>query len=63
MAVYSGKSGPAGNGWPGRLPVRGRAVHKLAGKKVIIKEALELILHYHTRRHAQTKSPAGSWCL
>jgi len=38
-------------------------VHKPAGKKVIIKEALELILHYHTRRHAQTKSPAGSRCL
>jgi hypothetical protein len=34
-------------------------MHKSAGKKIFIKEALELILHYHTRRHAQTKSPVS----
>ncbi|MDH3832020.1 MAG: hypothetical protein OEU48_10145 [Gammaproteobacteria bacterium] len=55
MLVYSAAGRQFGDGWPVALWAGSRVLRKLWGKKIFIKEALELILLYHTRRYAQTK--------
>ena len=55
MGGYSGCSRRVAVGWPVALQAGSTLLRKLCGKKIFIREALELILHYHTRRYAQTK--------